>query len=88
MIFLAATVNNATYMNYIFTAMEDTVGLRINQTKSQFFFSTGVVSKEEIFTILNIPEKSLPVKYLGVPLTTEYIHASHCAPQCKAELPS
>lgn len=80
MIFLTATTENATYMNLIFSMLEGTVGLRINQTKSQLFFSKGAENKSAISTILHIPEKSLLVKYLGIPLTTYYIHVVHCTP--------
>lgn len=38
MILLAATTRNANYITCIFSRMEETIGLRINQTKSQNFF--------------------------------------------------
>lgn len=43
MIFLSAAKDNDVYMNKIFTVLEDTVRLRINQSKSQLFFSKGAV---------------------------------------------
>lgn len=80
MIFLSANITNTTHVNKIFTTMEKTVGLKINQTKSQVFFSVGITCKTEITTILQMPEHDLPVKYLGVPFSVEYIHATHCLP--------
>lgn len=38
MIFLAASTDKAIDMNHIFTRIEETISLRINQTKSQLFF--------------------------------------------------
>lgn len=35
--------------------------------------------ESEITHILNTDEKELLVKYLGVPLSTDYIHAFHCS---------
>lgn len=39
---LPETTQNATYMAHIFNKMEGTVGLRINQAKSQLFFLVKV----------------------------------------------
>lgn len=80
MIFLAATKENGRYMNHMFSTMEDTVGLRINQTKSQLFFSIGAEYKTDISTILQIPKKNVLVKYPDIPLTSDYIHAAHYVP--------
>ncbi|GAV75295.1 hypothetical protein CFOL_v3_18774 [Cephalotus follicularis] len=44
-------------------------GLHPNLNKSQIFFgNVGVDTKRDISNLLNIPEGSLPVRYLGIPL--------------------
>ncbi|GFY96780.1 sterile alpha motif (SAM) domain-containing protein [Actinidia rufa] len=46
-------------------------GLKPNMQKSSVFFSrVDRATNDELFGILSIPERTLPVKYLGVPLIT------------------
>lgn len=61
MIFLATTTKNDIYMNHVFSTVEDTVDLHIDQTKSQLFFGTGAEHKSEIATILHMPKKNSSV---------------------------
>ena len=44
-------------------------GLTLNKQKSKFFFSQGRRDKLDIANVLGIPLGSLPIKYLGLPLS-------------------
>ena len=56
-------------------------GLEINEGKSLAFYG-GVMEdgKNELFNVMRIQEGALPVKYLGVPLSSRQIYVSHCRP--------
>jgi len=55
-------------------------GLSINKQKSKVFFSKGCKYKEEIASTLGIFIGSLPIKYLGLPLSYIYPKARHFSP--------
>lgn len=44
------------------------------------YFIAGVKNKSELLSIMGMSEDELPIEYLGVPLSVDYIHATHCAP--------
>jgi len=44
-------------------------GLTLNKQKSKVFFSQGCRDKLDIANVLGIPLGSLPIKYLGLPLS-------------------
>lgn len=55
-------------------------GLKPNMGKSSIFFArVNEEAKVLLRDILPIPEESLPVKYLGVPLTSTRLKAMDCA---------
>ena len=51
----------------------------MNNEKSQIFSSKGCKDKTEISDILCIKEGCLPVKYLGLPLTSLSIKIKNCS---------
>lgn len=79
MIFLSASIPNASAMGNIFNQLESTTGPQINHMKSKVYFSKDVINKAILLQIC-MNEDSLPVKYLGVPSSTDYIHASNYSP--------
>lgn len=80
MISLSATSSNANAMGNIFNQLASIVGLQINDMKSKVYFSKDVTNKTQLLNILGMSEDTLPVKYLVVPLSIDYIHAVDCVP--------
>lgn len=79
MIFVTASVPNAVVMVQIFQQLQHTVSLKLNQVKPKIYFSRFATQKGQILQILGMEEDFLPIKYLGVPLSTDYVHANDCA---------
>jgi len=52
-------------------------GLSINKNKSKMFFSKGSKKRQLLWSLIGIPERTLPVWYLGIPLSINYLKASH-----------
>jgi len=48
MVFLYATTDNAIYVWIKFSLLEDTVGLKINQPKSQIFLAKGSIKNKKL----------------------------------------
>ncbi|KAK4391360.1 hypothetical protein Sango_1913800 [Sesamum angolense] len=56
-------------------------GLNVNPTKSQIILSRAVQQeRQQIIDFLGFQEGSLPVKYLGVPLTSSRLTLADCRP--------
>ncbi|KAL0362364.1 UNVERIFIED_CONTAM: hypothetical protein Scaly_1191600 [Sesamum calycinum] len=56
-------------------------GLKVNPTKSQLILSRAVQQeRQQIIAFLGFQEGSLPVKYLGVPLTSSRLTIADCRP--------
>lgn len=65
----------------LFSKFSRSTGLRVNPAKCQAYF--GVVASEEKRNIQNITsfsERSLPFRYLGVPMTSKKLSVIHCQP--------
>ncbi|KAK4384578.1 hypothetical protein Sango_3046200 [Sesamum angolense] len=57
------------------------IGLKINPAKSQIIFSRAVqTERQQILDYLGFQEGSLPVKYLGIPLTSSRLTIADCRP--------
>ncbi|GAA0142262.1 reverse transcriptase [Lithospermum erythrorhizon] len=57
----------------------DLSGLHMNSSKSFcYFVGVSQVEEKKLCEILRISASSLPVKYLGIPLTTRQLKASDC----------
>ncbi|KAL0294111.1 UNVERIFIED_CONTAM: hypothetical protein Sangu_3225100 [Sesamum angustifolium] len=56
-------------------------GLKVNSAKSQIIFSRAVQQeRQQILDYLGFQEGSLPVKYLGIPLTSSRLTIADCRP--------
>src|SRR4051812_42616552 len=53
-------------------------GLNVNNEKSSCFLSRACGHSLDLLNILNIPQGQLPIKYLGLPLSSNYIMAKDC----------
>ncbi|KAJ6795347.1 Uncharacterized protein M6B38_226405 [Iris pallida] len=53
-------------------------GLQMNRDKSRVYFSSLCPRKEERTDVLGIARSDLPVRYLGVPLTVNYVRDQDC----------
>jgi len=60
--------------------LQQYTSLAINKQKSKVFFSKGCKNKEVIAEIVGVLIGSLPMKYLGLPLTSIYPKARHFSP--------
>lgn len=78
MIFTKATAGNATTINDILEQLKNYAGLDINLLKSKVYFSKGAKDTTNILNILGMKEGKLPVKYLGVPLSHNYLKYNNC----------
>lgn len=72
-------------MRVLATVMEEfstTSGLNVNRDKSRIFFSNiaGFDKKHHILRVFGYVEGTLPVKYLGLPLTSKPPLISHFSP--------
>jgi hypothetical protein len=79
LIFMNADINSVQSLAKILEKMENIAGLQINESKSKAYFSKNCANKGEILQILKINEGQLPVKYLGLPLSTNQLSAKDCS---------
>lgn len=75
---IRASSSAAQGLLHIFDQLQLFVGLELNTNKSKCYFSKYCTSKNQILEILQIKEGQLPVKYLGVPLSTNVITDREC----------
>ncbi|KAL0294635.1 UNVERIFIED_CONTAM: hypothetical protein Scaly_3118300 [Sesamum calycinum] len=55
-------------------------GLKVNPSKSQIIFSRAVQQRQQILDCVGFHEGSLPIKYLGIPLTSSRLTLADCRP--------
>jgi len=55
----------------VFRTLKDLTGLDLSCEKSSLFLGEGVECATNIITTLNINQRDLPVKYLGIPLMSK-----------------
>ncbi|KAK4383918.1 hypothetical protein Sango_3108000 [Sesamum angolense] len=66
---------------YITSRVLDDIRLKVNSAKSQIIFSRAVQQeRQQILDYLGFQEGSLPVKYLGIPLTSSRLTIADCRP--------
>ncbi|XP_077222163.1 uncharacterized protein LOC143856007 [Tasmannia lanceolata] len=81
LLFAEASVLSAKGINDCFNRFMKCSGLEVNLNKSEVFFSEGDSRyKGAIKDTLSIPQGSLPIKYLVLPLITSRLSAADCAP--------
>lgn len=75
MFFLEAIVDNASEIGLLLEELRLTTCLQINQLNSKVYLSTHMPNNEDILQKLGMVEGQLLVKYLGIPLSTNYVNA-------------
>lgn len=81
MIFIDGSLDSVQRVLQIFHEFEKRSGLAVSLQKSSFFSSD--ISQEEISTIqvsTGMPHRTLPMKYLGVPMVTKKLTLHDCEP--------
>ncbi|KAL0293110.1 UNVERIFIED_CONTAM: hypothetical protein Sangu_3245600 [Sesamum angustifolium] len=72
-------VRNAAEFQYHWKCKE--LGLKVNQAKSQIILSSSVQQeRQQILEYLGFQEGSLPIRYLGIPLTSSRLTIADCRP--------
>jgi hypothetical protein len=79
MVFVKANKDNAVSINSVFENLKKYAGLQLNVNKCKAYFSKYCKYKTEFLNILQIEEGFLPIKYLGLPLSTNVIKDSDCS---------
>jgi len=79
LVFSTAIVSSVTAIIRALAEFEKLLGFKANSSKSSIFL-TGVPAdiKHSILELLHMPEGTLPVRYLGVPLITKRLSSSDC----------
>jgi predicted transcriptional regulator len=79
LVFLAAFTSSVTTIIGALAEFEHISGLKANPSKSSIFLVGAAEDvKQSILNILHMPEGTLPVRYLGVPLITKRLTAIDC----------
>ncbi len=81
LILVAADIQSITLIRDALDEFKELSGLSINQSKSEVFCAVVSSSlKSQILSILNFKARSLPVRYLGMPLITGKLSYQDCDP--------
>lgn len=78
LIFMKADHIDARAINKIFGKLHKFAGLELNSDKSKIIFSKNFRYHDEICDILGIRRAELPIRYLGLPLSAQYIRNCMC----------
>jgi hypothetical protein len=79
MIFSKGDVNSIRMIRTVLTEFQDLSSLYPNPNKSDIFLSGALnAEREQIIRILGFREGELPMKYLGVPLTSSRLKVVYC----------
>ena len=62
-------------MNHLLEILHFNIGLSISRDKSKLFLSKGCKLRGDLSSIISIPIGHLPIKYLGLPLSYNYLKA-------------
>ena len=71
---------SATGLNKALQKLQLYTGYQSIRKKSKVFFGKGCREKEDIASILGVQAGCLPIRYLGLPLTSIYPKAKHSSP--------
>ena len=77
LIFSKGTVSSLKTIDNLLDQLANITGLTINKEKSRICFSKGCPSKEELKAVIGVEEGKLPMKYLGIPLSANYLKAKN-----------
>ena len=73
LVFCRADKKSLKELGNLFDVLKCNTGLSINKEKSKVFFSKGCKHKTELADVLGCSHGALPVKYLGLPLSINYV---------------
>lgn len=71
-------MNSASAIITIFDKMDTFTGIKVNESKSKVYFSKGCKNKEENLNVLKLKKGNLPIKYLGIPLSSNKRNEKDC----------
>jgi len=77
LLFTKANKGSFTEINFLLQKLACNIGLSINREKSKCYFSKSCRNKASLKACLDIPEGYIPSKYLGIPLSINYLKASN-----------
>ncbi|XP_020266263.1 uncharacterized protein LOC109841729 [Asparagus officinalis] len=80
LVFCRANRKSFEGINNLLESLTLNTGLGINKSKSKIFFSKGCRNKDILSSVIGISSGSLPVKYLGLPLSFNYPNAKDFLP--------
>ena len=80
MIFSRTTTHSATSIRLVLDRFSAFSGLKANLRKCSVIFGGASPEKDQILSILQMPEGSLPTRYLGLPLVSTSSTADICKP--------
>jgi len=75
LLFSKGSVVSLKEIDTLLEALAMNTGLRINKEKRKVFFSNDKGHKEELKAAIGVYEGKLPIKYLGIPLSVNYLKA-------------
>lgn len=78
-VFTKANAQTAIAISVVFQTMKRVTDLELSCEKSNVFFGKGVDHCTDISTILNIQQSDLPIRYLGMPLSSANLRDKDCS---------
>ncbi|KAL0298166.1 UNVERIFIED_CONTAM: hypothetical protein Sangu_3157300 [Sesamum angustifolium] len=81
LLFCKAHLSSIKVLTDTLTEFATLSGLKVNQAKSQIILSSSVQQeRQQILEYLGFQEGSLPIRYLGIPLTSSRLTIADCRP--------
>ena len=80
MLFCKTIMRSFDSINALLDNLALNTGLAMNKEKSKVFLSKDCKDKDKLAELINIPVDSFPAKYLGLPLSQNYLKAKDCIP--------
>ena len=79
LVFYRGDYNSVNTLNSLLEDMYLNTGLQINQSKIKLFMNMGCKNRTTLANLLGVSIGNLPMKYLGLPLTSVYPKPKHYA---------
>ena len=79
LLFCRGTKSSASELNNLLEEFHLNTGLQVNKNKSKLYLSKSCKNQELLSAILGVSLGTLPMKYLGLPLTSVYPKPKHFA---------
>jgi len=78
LLFCRASKRSFTTINSLLDNLAPNTGLTVNREKCKLYLSKGCREKEMLSSLIQMAIGCLPAKYLGLPLSQNYIKATEC----------